>query len=80
MTNPAVSPVSGHGRTLPDLSFACHGSVWLLQPHSDAGREWIAEHIPDDAMTFGAGFAVERYVDDIANGAMADGLTVGGNW
>ena len=61
----------------PDLAFSGSGSVYLLHAYSDAGREWIAEHIPDDAMTLGSAIAVEwRFVDDIANGAMADGLLV----
>lgn len=60
-----------------DLDFANCGSLFVLSANTDAGRDWIAENIPEDAMQWGAGIVVEpRYVDDIANGAMADGLTV----
>ena len=53
------------------------GSVVLLHALTDAGRAWIGDHIPDDAMRFGGGIVAEpRYIDDIAHGAMADGLTV----
>jgi hypothetical protein len=65
-------------KSQPDLAFSGHGSIWLLTAHSAAGEAWIEEHIPDDAQTIGAAIAVEaRYVDNIANGAMGDGLTVG---
>jgi hypothetical protein len=54
-----------------------HGSIFLLQPESEAGRAWIAEHIPEDAQTWGDAIVVEhRYIDAIAAGAMSDGLTV----
>ena len=66
--------------TKPDLTFdAGHpgATLYLLHPHTEAGENWIAEHIPEHAPRFGSGVAVEaRYVDDIANGAMGDGLTV----
>ena len=63
---------------IPDLRVTNKaGSIVLLHALTDAGRAWIDEHIPDDAMRFGGGIVVEpRYIDAIANGAMADGLTV----
>jgi len=62
----------------PDLTFSGSGSVYLLIPHTDAGREWIDQNVyAEDYQYIGSGIAVEwRYVDDIANGAMNDGLTV----
>jgi hypothetical protein len=60
-----------------DLSVRNEGSIFLLQPHTEAAHDWIAEHIPEDAMTFGDAVVVEhRYIADIVNGAIADGLAV----
>lgn len=62
---------------MADLSISNQGSIFLLRAESDAGREWIAEHIPDDAQSFGGAIVVEhRYIGDIAQGAMNDGLEV----
>jgi hypothetical protein len=60
----------------PDLRIHDHGSVFLLEPASDAGQEWIDEHI-GEAQTWGNSIVVEhRYIGGIAAGAMADGLEV----
>lgn len=54
-------------------------TVFLLTPKTDAARAWVAEHIPGDALTLGRGIAVEhRYIANIVNGIMRDGLTVTG--
>ena len=61
-----------------DLIVHDHGSIFLLVAVTPAGEEWIGEHIPEDAMHFGGGVVVEhRYIADIVNGAMSDGLAVG---
>ena len=61
-----------------DLIVRNEGSIFLLRPMTDAGREWVAEHIPEDAMRFGQSIIVEhRYIADIVEGARADGLDVG---
>jgi hypothetical protein len=63
---------------MSDLSITDHGSIFLLRGLSEAGQDWIAEHIPADAQCFAGAIAVEhRYIRDIAEGAVADGLTVG---
>jgi hypothetical protein len=68
MTNP-ISQV--------DFSVENHFSLFLLRPLSDAARDWISEHIPDDAQVFGEAVVVEhRYIGEIVNGARADGLVV----
>jgi hypothetical protein len=60
-----------------DLTFANHGSIFTMDPVTDAGREWIAEHIPEDAQTWGNAIVIEhRYVRAIYEGAAADGLDV----
>ena len=60
-----------------DIHVANHGSVVLLTPLSPAARDWFADHLPTDAMHFGAATVVEpRYVQDILDGAEADGLSI----
>lgn len=61
----------------PDFIFSCHGTVTLLYPATEAARDWIAEHIPEDAQRLGEAVAIEpRYAGDILEGAMNDGLTI----
>lgn len=60
-----------------DLIVRNEGSIFLLTAITKAGENWIAEHIPADATTFGKAIVVEhRYIADIVNGAQADGLIV----
>lgn len=64
-------------RASADFTVENHGSIFLLTPETDAGRAWATEHLPEDAPRFGGAFAVEpRYIRDIVEGAMADGLRV----
>lgn len=61
----------------PDFIFSSHGSVTLLWPASEAAREWLDEHMPEDAQYLGEAVAIEpRYAGDVIEGAMNDGLTV----
>jgi len=63
---------------MPDLSFANHGSLTIMTPLTPAGVDWVDEHIPEDAQTWGAGIVIEhRYVLDIMQGALSDGLDIG---
>ena len=65
---------------MADIEIMDGGSVVLLQPVSDAGREWIDEHVGEDN-----GFqpyyptitCERRYVRDILDGMLEDGLEVG---
>jgi hypothetical protein len=60
----------------PDFTATDHGSIVLLQPNTAAASTWADEHLPDDAPTFGKGFAVEKnYICDILQGIECDGLT-----
>lgn len=64
----------------PDLAVENHGTLMILRPESAEGREWIADHVADDAMMLGAAVVVEpRYMAAILIGADADGLTIKGN-
>jgi hypothetical protein len=61
----------------PDFTVDNHGTIFLLRPESDAGREWIRDNIPADAQMWGEAIVVEhRYIEDIVAGARADGLEV----
>jgi hypothetical protein len=62
----------------PDLQFQNNGSLFVLLAGTPAGQEWVDENVGgDETMTWGGGIVVEpRYVDAIAEGAMADGLLV----
>jgi hypothetical protein len=58
-----------------DFSIEDHGSIILLRPLSDAGREWIEEHVSTERQTFGDAIVVERrYITDLIEGISADGL------
>jgi hypothetical protein len=60
-----------------DVSVRNEGSIFLFQPHTEAAKDWIAEHIPEDAQYFGTALVVEhRYAGDIAEGMKGDGLTL----
>jgi len=60
-----------------DLEFRWDGSLFLVIPHTDTGREWLADHIAEDAQWWCGGAVVEpRYVEDILVGAQDDGLRV----
>lgn len=61
-----------------DLQVQNHGSIFILQAISNEGKQWVAEHIPADAQTWGVdGIVVEhRYIEAIVAGAINDGLEV----
>jgi hypothetical protein len=50
------------------------GSIFLLQP----SQEWIRDNISPDRMMFGDAVVVEhRFILDLIEGILADGLEVG---
>lgn len=60
-----------------DFTVQNEHSIFLLHPHTEAARTWIAEHIPVDAMMWGNAIVVEhRYISDIVDGIKSDGLEV----
>ncbi len=62
---------------LKDLIFRNEGSIWLMVAVTPAGEDWIAEHISEDAMTWGKAIVVEhRYVDSLVAYAREYGLVV----
>lgn len=62
----------------PDFRIDNHGSILILNALTPAAQEWVADHIPEDAMSWGAhGTVVEpRYMGDIVDGIINDGLEV----
>ena len=63
---------------MPDIDFQNEGSITIMYARTPAGQDWVAEHIPEDAMTWGAGIVIEhRYVLDIMEGVLSDGLDIG---
>lgn len=61
-----------------DFSFTNHGSITILTANTPEAKEWVKEHLPEDATTWGPnGTVIEpRYADDILDGLQADGLSV----
>ncbi len=52
-------------------------TVYLLTPYSKSACQWVAEHIPDDAMWFGSSIVVEhRYAAALVAQIERDGLVV----
>lgn len=48
-----------------------------LQPLTQAARDWIADHVDDEAQYWGDALVVEpRYVEALATGMAEAGLTV----
>jgi hypothetical protein len=59
-----------------DFTVADHGSIVILTPLTEAAQDWVADHLPEDAMTWGGGIVIEpRYVALILAGIGEDGLT-----
>lgn len=62
---------------MSDFILSGGGTVYLLLPVTESAKAWADENLPDDAQMLGSAIAVEhRYVRDIANGIIADGLTI----
>jgi len=63
-----------------DIRVENHGSIWLLFPENAVARQWLLDHVADDAQWFGGQYAAlvvePRYVLDIVRGADEDGLEV----
>ena len=61
-----------------DFDVSNHGSICLLTPLTEAAQAWVAEHLPEDAMTWGQNSIVvePRYIEDILDGIVADGLSI----
>lgn len=69
--------VVGPSVAVADVTVENHGSLMLFRPETDAGREWIDQHVDPDAMRWAGAVVVEpRYAGDLADGMVGDGLVV----
>jgi len=60
-----------------DFLVVNHGSLVMLTPLTQAAKDWCEEHLPEDRQYFGRGVVVEpRYIGDIVDGIVNDGLVV----
>ena len=60
-----------------DFEVQNHGTIFLLLPLTQNARDWVADHIPADAQWSGRRAVVveHRFIADIVDGFLADGLT-----
>lgn len=62
---------------MSDIRVQDEGTIVLLHPLTDRGREWINTQVQADAQYLGRALAVERrYVQDILEGMAAEGLEI----
>lgn len=60
-----------------DVRITNHGSLYLLNPQTDAARDWLSNNVSDDANWFGDMLPVEpRYMPDLLAGMRGNGLVV----
>ena len=61
-----------------DFYLADHGSITILNAVTPEAAQWVDDHLPDDALFWGPGGTVvePRYVRDILQGIISDGLVV----
>jgi hypothetical protein len=60
-----------------DFEISGGGTVYLLHPLRPEAHDWVAGHLPADALHLGDAVAVEwRYVRNVIGGVIADGLRV----
>lgn len=69
--------VASEATSSTDFDVADHGTLIMLEPISEAAKEWVAEHLPDDAQWLGRRVAIERrFFEPIYEGIVADGLSI----
>ena len=60
-----------------DFTLQNEGSIFLLQPMTQAARFWVDEFLPEGRMEFAGAVVVEhRYIADIVEGIRGYGLEV----
>lgn len=60
-----------------DFTVTNQGTVFTLTPNTATAHGWALDHLPDDAPMLGHTYVVEhRYIGDIVQGIVNDGLTV----
>jgi hypothetical protein len=68
MANPTIPTV--------DVAVENHGSVFLFRLHTEAAREWVAEHVDEPMFWCGALACEPRCAEGLAEGMLSDGLNV----
>ena len=62
---------------MPDFEACNHGSIIMLTPITEAGEDWIACQLAEDAPRLGNSVAIEpRCFGDIAEGIARDGMII----
>lgn len=63
-----------------DFRVSGGGTIYLVEPVSDAAKEWVKENVPLESWQWlGPAFAVEhRYITDLLAGIRGDGLAIEG--
>lgn len=62
---------------MADFTTTNNGTFWLLCPVTEEADDWVRDNLPDFAMRYGGAIAVEaRYIEDILDGIVVDGLTI----
>lgn len=60
-----------------DISVENHFSILLVRPLSSAAEAWIEENVSGESRFFAGALVVEpRYVVDLVEGMLSDGLLV----
>lgn len=60
---------------MADITVRNEGLLFLVTPQSDAGANWMAERLPT-SVWFSSVAVEPRYIIDIIDGAINNGLTV----
>jgi hypothetical protein len=61
----------------PDFTASDRGTVWLLQPHTEAARRWLDENVPEARGQEGALIVEHGCIEDILGGIEREGLSCG---
>lgn len=62
---------------MPDFRVTNHGSLWAVQPLTDAARDWLTDNIVGENQWIAGALAVEpRYVEPLLGGITDAGFTI----
>ena len=61
----------------PDFKVQIDISISVLHAKTQNAREWVHDHIPDDAQTWCGGIVIEpRFLDNVIEGIQQSGMTL----
>jgi hypothetical protein len=62
---------------MTDFHVQDHGSIIILEPQTTVAKDWIADHLQEDACGWPSGHVIERcYFKPVYAGIIRDGLTI----